>query len=154
MKILVILFCLINLSCVNQSSHTHSKNIKDFVNNIILSNTSNTNDIFEYIEASEELRSKEGFEELLENYVTFLRESLVSQKREYQVTRHLGNEDQEGIVKYNLQYNDLENVYYIISEEKIVTHIIMDNDKIISFFCSISKRGNQNFPVMLNTTEL
>lgn len=56
----------------------------------------------------------------------------------------------ELLSEYELEYTDFENVYYVVCDDEIFTHVILNQGKVISFFPHLRKGGIKATPIMLN----
>ncbi len=122
-----------------QNYQADQKIIDSFLNKICTS-TDSTGKLLEYLDLHNSyLREKKSevlFLELFHLYCNEIKVVMGNNPR-YKIISHKDNEECTLIKEYNLKTNDYTGVYYIVSNDKIISLIIIKNQKIISFCCSL-----------------
>lgn len=85
------------------------------------------------------------------SYVSkFLNEEIAKNNGGFLIIPHQNNEENKMIKEFNLITDDYTGVFYVITDSKVVTSIIVKNGKIISF-CTILNQGTKiNRPWFIN----
>ena len=80
----------------------------------------------------------------------FLNEEIAKNNGSFQIISHQNNQENKMIKEFNLITENYDGVFYVITGNKVVTSVIVKNDKIISF-CPILNQGNKiNRPWFIN----
>ncbi|WP_147376136.1 hypothetical protein [Ichthyenterobacterium magnum] len=149
-KIFIIFFCIAIFSC--QSQDKNKETIIKFINNIVLNSNYDSSDLEYYLdidkETLEDKNKKDFFISLMDDNIIDIKQKIDKNELNYII---LSNKEaiEKGITS-NLIYNDYSKVYYVIVENKIITPIIIKNDKIVSFFYGLTKKENESRPMLLN----
>lgn len=144
-KILVIVI----ISIIGQNNNEIL--INDFVEKFLLNENYDVNKIENWVNIKPETLTRikneknEYFQYVMDNI-----QNEVSEGDGYTIVNHTLMAKDSRSKNLNLNYDKMENVYYLLSGEKIVTTIIIRNNKIISFYYAISKKEDRNYPAILN----
>lgn len=140
MKILYSIFILFSLTSFSQISDS-KENIKQFIEEYFIVEEPNISfdSLPNYLNVNiaDYNSLDENKKEVLRKYILLLidieHKELKKNDFNYSLVKH--SELKLDMIKnYRLVYNDLTNVYYMVIENKILTHFILDvNNKIISF---------------------
>lgn|SRR5690606_10960166 len=147
--ILVILIC--SSACAQEKSKEQL--ITSFINEIIIKNNVDYNDWIKYIEIVEtkNQEEKDAIASILIEKIKELNHALSENNNQFQIVSH-NNLDKIDLVS-NLKYENLSNVYYIICNKSIVAPIVIENNKIVSFFYGMTKHRDKSYPWLLNNKE-
>ncbi len=138
-KIYIILIIIVFYSC---GVHKNKISIIDsFVENIILNETSDLKerklyfDSKQYLKLNDSIIKNERKRGLLEFNLFAIKETLKSKKNEYKIVTYKRFKENSKFDDYIIIYDNLENMYCLISDNEFITSIVVnDDDKIISFF--------------------
>lgn len=141
-----LLYTLILFSFLGCKSNTNSevKMINSFITEVILNNNYTSNDLLKFIKFNNFLGGdkKEFIFTIIDENVKFLRDKIQSENMNYKI---LSDEDvKKQKIESNFQFEDYTKVYHLITNNKIITSFVFDNDKILSFSYNIIK--NKNLP--------
>lgn len=145
--LMLIIFLLGTLAC--QSNNTE-KDVVEFFEIIAKSDSSDVHSLMNFMQVRDSLLDENG-RNMIKFYAYGLNDHLKSRcEMDFEIIHH--NQISEHlIVNYRLQYEDLDNVYYVVCNDKIFTSIIFENGKVISFFPYLIKNSSKKvIPVLLN----
>ena len=145
-KVSVILILLV-LGCNKQN--TDIKLINNFIGEVVLSKNGTYKESSRFIGFDKKIskEKKEVFNLFIDENIKFLRKELINNK--YVVVSNDNLKDLDINFIYKIQ--NLEKVYHLVSNDKVVTTFIIKNGKIISFFYNIVKgNSKKRTPLMLN----
>ena len=94
-------------------------------------------------------KSRDEMIDIITFYAHLVHDSFNITNGEYSIVRH-DSVDQKLLERYILQYDNLENVYYVVRDNDIVTPIIVENGKIVSFFTGLIQGTKKVHPIPLN----
>jgi hypothetical protein len=156
MKILILTTMLFGVLVCTQDKNITT--ITNFINSYFIQETSNTYlDKLSYIHYTQEeyesltAKEKENCYQFFNMYFTFYHLELAKTSNQYQLYAH-ATIDKDLLKDYELQYKDYTNVYYMVVNNKIVTHFILNEaHKIISFcpYISFYSDDSKKEPVLL-----
>jgi len=144
---------VLTFSC-KPNQNSDKEFINSFVQNIILEDNYDFNSLHEYISFDENVKNdkkkKETLYELVSVYGSEIKDRLTKCNKNFELLSY--DETSDRSLKTKLEYNNYEKVYNLICDEKILTSIILDNNKIISFFPAFAKKQNNTgkHPYLLN----
>ena len=141
MKNILFYIILFSMSFCSQNKNPDIELINNFINKVIIDNSS---DYSEYIEMNSSKK------ELLDEYIQMNINDLKSQiqNKSYKIVHLPDVKD----FKMEFQHKNLNEVYLLESEEEIIGFFIVKDSKIISFFSEINKeQNNLIYPFYLNT---
>lgn len=143
----ILLFC--------KCSHSQDSNIQiidSFVKNVVLSESFNFENVSKYVNLNETSLgvNRDDASKILEMNLDDIKLNIFACKNFYQITKH-SNVDTELSRNYNLSYVNYDEVYYLLCDDKIITPIIVQHGKIVSFFIRLKKaKSQQAIPWLLN----
>ena len=147
MKKVTVILILFILGCNTQNQDI--KLINNFIDDVVLRKNTTNKEPTRFIGFSKKIskEKKEIFNLFIDENIKFLRKELNENK--YVV---VSNED---IKSFNINFiykiQDLEKVYHLVTNDKVITTFIIRKGKIISFFHNIVKGNSKNrTPLMLN----
>lgn len=151
---ILILLSLILTDCQESREKATKDFIKSFVDNILIKKNKNTNDWNDYIAFDKNLSldKKETLVEIVNQQISNLNSILIENNNEYSIISHYELDDHS--LTTNLKYEDFSKVYFIICSNKILTPVIVENDRIISFFYGITKHKRNSYPWILNKKDV
>ena len=147
-----ILTAIILLAAKTLYSQNDEVNIDSFMKNVILNKSFKVEGIDKYVTINKEVLNSKKNElyQILNMNIDDIRKSLDDCGSEYKIVQHYKLEKKQ-LSEYRLEYNDYDKVYYVLCNQKIVTSIVIKDDKIVSFFTTLKKFENQNYkPWLLN----
>ena len=151
MKEIITFLLLLSAGTGISQSTDDSKLVTDFFEIIVKKDSTDVGALLPYLDYSgiKLERSQDVMIQMITFYAFVVNGWIKDHHGEYKIYPHhsVANKFTE---RYSLQYNDLENVYYVVSEDKIVTPIIVKNGKIISFFTGLIQGTKKVHPVLLN----
>lgn len=148
----IILFLLICSSACSQEE-SREQFITSFINEVIIKNDVDFRDWVKYIEIvkTENQEEKDAITSILTEKIKELHFVLSENDNQFQIIKH--NELSKFDLVSNLRYENLSNVYYIISNDTIIAPVIVENKKITAFFFGITKHKDKSYPWLLNNKE-
>ena len=144
MKYILIVFPIYLLSFM---SYGQDKNdidlVSDFVNEIASQNPDNLENILSYTSIGEKSTSSaKDINDILKMNITSLYDRINGCDSERKIIPH-SLLDEQLRETYKFQYDDLGNVYHVLCQDRIITSIIINEGKIVSFFTNLRKTDNQ-----------
>ena len=153
MKYLIVVTLLFVANLSSCQSVNNLKTVEDFFEIIVKSDSTDIQGLLELMTIKDSLLEAAGNDKLIEvvkAYEYLYSQSLKNCDMQYNVYQH--NQIDENLqTRYNLQYDNYENVYYVVCNNIILTSVIINEGKIVSFFTGIRKGENSPvFPIILN----
>lgn len=141
-RTLIILLATVNYSCSQRDIN------KDYADQFVkvVRQEGTTNEFYNFLKIDSTISEDKGnnLNQIIELNVVDLRNNLVNCPNDYQITSHSDIENNL-LVQYELEYENLDSVYYVVCKDKILTHIIVRNNKVVSFFSKLKKTKEQKF---------
>lgn len=150
MKALTSLILMMLPSVCFSQADTDKEIVETFIDRLTKSDSSNIKELLELMTINDSLINiNDG--SMIKFFVYAWKDEIGKYcDSKYDVTPHRIL-DRQLLDHYKLQYDNLENVYYLVCQNQVLTHIIVKDGKVISFSAGIRKGENQPvFPIMLN----
>lgn len=127
----ILLFILIIFSCNSQNKKPII--IDNFINEVLLNKNYDISQISDYIRIpNDSLKSSSRAYNLIKINILLINSQI--DKKNYKVLNNDEMNSLDDIEFKKIDYAETEKVYYIYSQDKVITHLIVENNKIISFF--------------------
>lgn len=143
---LLILIGLMAFYGCNSQINQDKKRISNFIDTVILKDILNKEELFSFLNVARDSMSVTNYK-LIEFNVEFLKNEI--QGNEYQILTYKEFKENRGFQDYIIHYKDLNKVYCIVRKDRLLTVIIVDNDRVISFFTALIKNKNRISPLIL-----
>ncbi|MFN5557586.1 MAG: hypothetical protein ACK48F_15320 [Chryseotalea sp.] len=142
LKIILIFFTPMFCSC--QKKDVNKILAEKFISTLIQDQKINEIQSFLKIDSLTSEKMEFNLKRVIEINVAFLRSNLKICSTNYEIIKHSEIKN-EFLKEYMLEYEYPENVYYVTCKNKILTHIIVRNNKVVSFFSKLMKTEEQKF---------
>lgn len=138
---LVFIINVINISC-NSQNINQKKFISNFINSIVLKDSVKVDELSYFLQLDDN-SIKDNFKVIKFN-IEFLKTELKA--KNYIILTYNEFKSRKEFNDYEIIYSDVNKIYCIVYNHKFITLIIIDNNKIISFFTGIVKNKKRIFP--------
>jgi len=138
---LVFIINVINISC-NSQNINQKKFISNFINSIVLKDSVKVDELSYFLQLDDN-SIKDNFKVIKFN-IEFLKTELKA--KNYTILTYNEFKSRKEFNDYEIIYSDVNKIYCIVYNHKFITLIIIDNNKIISFFTGIVKNKKRIFP--------
>lgn len=146
--IIILLITVFNVSKAQINSN--AKMTDDLFKMIIDYDSSKMNEIYDFLSISDKKIDNDKLLRVIKLHVIVYNQSLKYCDMKYRVYQH-HLIDESLLSRYRLQYKNYDNVYYVVCNDMIMTHVICENDKIISFFSGLTKGSKKPvIPIILD----
>lgn len=145
---------VLTISLLTQLIGCQVRNDESFVNKFITDAVLNPafkiESVSDYVLFTNDTSSEESSLQFLKLNMDEIRKSLEACNNNYQIIQH-NRITPDVLGKYVLDYSDHRSIYYIVCDSKVLTHVILKNGKVISFFTKLKKADSQQYkPWILN----
>lgn len=141
------MLCIIVFSSCQSKKISDKSIAKSFIDEVVIKNK----DYNSYINLNEKISDEKmnSLNNLIKFQLEFLKNELSKGDYNYELLSH------QGVINKNIntkfEYIDYSKVYHVVINNKIITSVIIDNKKVISFFYNLVKNKNSTrTPMILN----
>lgn len=147
-----ILVCILLFNCGQTESQESL--IDKFIQEVILEKKLDHKIWSKYLDFSEEQseKGKKIVHELINKQIQRISSNIKKNDNEYSIIHY--SDLKKNNLSSNLKYKDFGKVYFLIIDKKIITPIIVENEKIIAFFNGITKQKRNSYPWLLNKSDV
>ncbi len=150
MRTIALIFIIMSTACNEGVNERQDIDIvKNFVASVVTNDSFDISTIGEYVHAQQTPLDDAAMQEVLSSYISYMRETIGKNSGKYEIVRSDSGDHRKLIEDYDLQYDDTMSTFYLVAGEKLVTHIIVKEGKVISFFTSITKKKRNRYPWIL-----
>lgn len=124
--------------------------IKKFIENVILVKNENPKIWNEYLHLNNSLEKEEDEvqNKIIKQHIYSISDSIIKADNIYDVIPY--NEISSYSIESDIVYHNYSKVYLLVINKKVITPIIIEDDKIISFFYALRKHKDKSSPVLLS----
>jgi len=142
----LIIILVITIGC-NSQDNKNKRLINDFIEEIILKKKSSIEELNKYIDFNKNSLNNNN-NEIINFNINFLNTEINT--RSYSILKYNEFKKEKEFKEFKIHYNNLNNVYCVVSRDKYITLFVVENNRILAFFTGIVKNKDRIIPYLLN----
>lgn len=152
MRHLVILLFVALLWSSCEEENTSKKIVNSFVETTILNEEPSEKSITDFIAFNPELSKEDQVKsiELSQLVMGEIRDKIKACEHAYRIISYQ-ELSHEPLISYKFEYSEMENVYFLICNNKVLAPIVVKNGKVVAFYTQLNKTRENSFkPYLLD----